>query len=42
VDFLGLVLRARREEQALADEFGEQWEEYCRRVPGWIPRILRK
>jgi protein-S-isoprenylcysteine O-methyltransferase Ste14 len=42
VDFLGLVLRARREEQALADEFGERWEEYCRRVPGWIPRILRK
>ena len=42
VDFLGLVLRARREEQALAAEFGEQWEEYCRRVPGWIPHILRK
>jgi protein-S-isoprenylcysteine O-methyltransferase Ste14 len=42
VTFLGLVLRARREEQALAAEFGEQWEEYCRRVPGWIPCILRK
>ncbi len=40
VCFLGLVLRARREEQALAAEFGEQWKEYCRRVPGWIPCIL--
>jgi protein-S-isoprenylcysteine O-methyltransferase Ste14 len=39
VAFLGLVLRARREEQALAAEFGEQWEGYCQRVPGWIPRI---
>lgn len=42
VTFLGLVLRARREEQALAAEFGEQWEAYRRRVPGWIPRILRR
>jgi protein-S-isoprenylcysteine O-methyltransferase Ste14 len=42
VGFLGLALRARREEQALAAEFGEQWEEYCRRVPGWIPRLPRR
>jgi len=42
VTFLGLVLRARREEQALAAEFGGQWEEYCRLIPGWIPRILRR
>ncbi|MFQ6101045.1 MAG: methyltransferase family protein [Anaerolineae bacterium] len=42
VSFLGLVLRARREEQALAAEFGEEWEAYRRRVPGWIPRILRQ
>jgi protein-S-isoprenylcysteine O-methyltransferase Ste14 len=41
VSFLGLVLRARQEEQALAVEFGEQWEMYCRQVPGWIPRIFR-
>jgi len=41
VSFLGLVLRARREEQALVAEFGEQWEEYSQRVPGWIPCILR-
>ena len=42
VSFLGLTLRARREEQALAAEFGKQWEEYCQQVPGWIPHILRR
>ena len=41
VSFLGLTLRARREEQALAAEFGEEWEAYCRRVPGWIPHTPR-
>lgn len=39
VSFLGLVLRARREEQALAAEFGEEWEEYRRRVPAYRPRL---
>ena len=42
---LGLILRARKEEQALAQVFGRQWELYERNVPGWIPRIgsfLRK
>ncbi len=24
---------------ALAAEFGEQWEAYCRRVPPWFPRL---
>ncbi len=33
-----LVLRARREEEALAAQFGEQWVQYRRQVPGWIPR----
>ncbi len=33
-----LLFRGRREEQALAAEFGEQWLEYCRRVPFLIPR----
>jgi len=37
--FLGLTIRARREEQALAAEFGEQWQAYCRQVPAWIPRL---
>jgi len=39
--FFGLVTRARREEQALAAEFGEQWADYCRQVPGWLPRFLK-
>lgn len=41
LNFLGLVVRARREEQTLAAEFGEQWEAYCRSVPAWIPRFRR-
>ena len=35
-----LLLRTRREEEVLAAQFGEQWEEYRRRVPAWVPRIL--
>ena len=34
-----LFFRARREEAALAAEFGEQWLEYCRRVPAFFPRL---
>lgn len=41
ISFLGLPLRARQEEQALAAEFGEGWQACCHRVPGWIPHILR-
>lgn len=33
------LIRARREETALAAEFGEQWQEYCRRVPAFFPRM---
>ena len=36
-----VLLRARREEQALAAEFGEQWQDYCRRVPTFFPRFKR-
>lgn len=32
-----ILLRARREEQALAAEFGESWHEYCNRVPMLFP-----
>jgi len=39
--FLGLAVRAHREEQALAAEFGPEWKAYCRRVPGWVPRFRR-
>jgi len=41
LSFLGLTLRARREEHALAAEFGEEWEAYCKRVRGWGPRVRR-
>lgn len=36
-----LFLRAQREEQALAAEFGEQWQEYCQRVPAFLPRFRK-
>lgn len=36
---LGLILRAQREEQLLAAEFGDKWREYNHRVPAWIPRL---
>jgi protein-S-isoprenylcysteine O-methyltransferase Ste14 len=35
-----IAVRARREEAALALEFGEQWQVYCQRVPMWIPRRI--
>ncbi len=33
-----LVVRARREEAALAGQFKDAWVEYCDDVPAWIPR----
>lgn len=39
---LGLGIRARREEQALAAEFGEEWEVYRQAVPAWVPRLRGK
>jgi protein-S-isoprenylcysteine O-methyltransferase Ste14 len=42
VNFLALVVRARREEEALAAEFGEQWEAYCHQAPAWMPRLCRR
>jgi len=40
-NFLFLIFRAQREEEALALEFGEQWEAYRRRIPAWIPKLGR-
>jgi protein-S-isoprenylcysteine O-methyltransferase Ste14 len=37
-----ISVRARREEQALAIEFGEQWHEYCLRVPAFFPRLIKR
>ena len=31
------IFRARREEQALAARFGDDWADYCRRVPAIVP-----
>jgi protein-S-isoprenylcysteine O-methyltransferase Ste14 len=42
VNFLGLFFRARREEQALAAEFGKEWEVYIHQVPAWMPHFRRK
>jgi protein-S-isoprenylcysteine O-methyltransferase Ste14 len=42
VNFLGLFFRARREEQALAAEFGKEWEMYASQVPAWMPHFRRK
>ena len=36
------AVRARREEFALAQEFGEQWREYCKRVPMFLPKLWRQ
>ncbi len=34
-----ILLRGRQEERALKAEFGEQWVEYCNRVPAYFPRL---
>lgn len=36
-----VLLRSRREETALSEEFGEVWLDYCKRVPAFIPRLSR-
>ena len=36
-----ILMRARREEAVLLAEFGEVWQEYCKRVPPFFPRISR-
>jgi protein-S-isoprenylcysteine O-methyltransferase Ste14 len=42
VMMLGLVVRARREERVLAQEFGQEWRAYAARVPAWLPRLRRE
>ena len=36
-----ITVRARREEAALAAEFGEKWQEYRQHVPAFIPRLRK-
>ncbi len=33
-----ITVRAWREEATLAEEFGEEWREYCKHVPAFFPR----
>lgn len=42
VVFLGLVVRARREDELLRLEFGDQWEAYRQQVPAWLPGTRRR
>jgi protein-S-isoprenylcysteine O-methyltransferase Ste14 len=42
VSSLGVILRARREEGLLAEEFGEEWEFYKQHVPGWVPASRKR
>jgi len=35
------LIRARREEAALSAEFGDQWKEYCKKVPMFLPRLRK-
>jgi len=42
INFVGLFARARREDHALAAEFGQAWESYRQRVPAWLPRLRRR
>lgn len=37
-----LYITAKREEEALKDKFGKEYEEYMSKVGGFIPRVKRK
>ncbi len=39
VIMLGLVRRANMEDRTLAQKYGDDWGDYAKRVPGWIPRL---
>jgi protein-S-isoprenylcysteine O-methyltransferase Ste14 len=38
----GAAVKGRREEQLLAEEFGDAWDRYAAEVPAWIPRPPRR
>jgi protein-S-isoprenylcysteine O-methyltransferase Ste14 len=40
VFLVGNQIRIRAEEKLLRESFGEQFEDYARRVPAFLPRIL--
>ena len=39
---LVVIVRAQREEQLLADEFGEEWNAYRQEVNGWLPTLRKR
>ena len=41
VMMFGLVYRAHKEEEALSQAFGAEWERYRSRVPAWIPHLCK-
>ncbi len=42
VSFAFLFIRARKEELVLKATFGDEWINYCHRVPFWFPRLRKK
>jgi protein-S-isoprenylcysteine O-methyltransferase Ste14 len=42
LSFIFLFLRARREEEALSQRYGEEWKSYASQVPFWFPRFQWK
>ena len=40
-NFFGLLIRTKREEEALAKEFGDQWQAYSIRVPAFLPGLKK-
>jgi protein-S-isoprenylcysteine O-methyltransferase Ste14/membrane protease YdiL (CAAX protease family) len=41
IHFIGLMRRARQEEQVLAAEFGEQWQAYAQETPRFFPNLRK-
>ncbi len=37
-----VLMRARGEEKVLAEEFGEEWKQYCRKVPVLWPKLSKR
>ena len=42
VSSLGVIVRAQKEERLLAEEFGEEWDAYRRKVNAWIPKLRKR
>jgi len=40
--FFGLIIRAKHEDEVLAQCFGEDWQRYRRTVHAWLPKINKR